>query len=43
MRLLTLAALAFSGLAVLAEFVQPNATEVNNLLVEFSELAPCAV
>ena len=43
MLLLTVAALAFWGLAVSAKFVQPNATEVSNLLVELSELPSCAV
>jgi hypothetical protein len=43
MRLSTVAALFFSALAVSAKFVQPNATEVNDLLIELSELAPCAV
>jgi hypothetical protein len=43
MRLLTLAALTFSGLAVSAKFVQPNATELSSLLAELSELPSCAV
>jgi hypothetical protein len=43
MRLLTVAALTFSGLAVSAKFVQPNATEVSSLFAELSELPSCAV
>jgi hypothetical protein len=43
MRLSTIAALTFSGLAVSANFIQPNATEVSNLLIELSELPSCAV
>ena len=43
MYLAIFAALVFSGLAVSADFVQPNATEVNKLLVELSQLPTCAV
>lgn len=43
MRLVILAALVFSGLALSAEFVQPNATEVSELLAELAKLPTCAV
>lgn len=35
--------MVFSGLAVSANFVQPNATEVNELLAELTQLPTCAV
>lgn len=43
MHLATITALVFSGLAVSAKFVQPNATEVNELLAELTQLPTCAV
>jgi hypothetical protein len=43
MRFALAAGLFFSGLALSAEFVQPNATEVNKLLAGLSKLPTCAV
>jgi hypothetical protein len=43
MHLVIFAALIFSGLVVSADFVQPNATEVNKLLAELTKLPKCAV
>jgi hypothetical protein len=43
MRFVIAAASFFSGLALSAEFVQPNATEVNMLLTELAKLPTCAV
>ena len=43
MRLATVAAVFFSSLVVSAEFVQPNATDLSELLTELYELPTCAV
>jgi hypothetical protein len=43
MRLAILAVLVFSGLALSADFVQPNATEISELLAGLAKLPTCAV